>query len=155
VSPSVAAVADETPPAVQFVERDNAFSFAVPSGWSADGRLQIEKPNNRYIVFNVTGPGDGLVFSGHSDLPQRYLVPGPWHGMLQPGRRTRFGEGPTAQYLFPGPLASAQQMCHDLASRRFGSMADHLARISAIKKSAADLLRDSTREIDKKRRDNL
>ncbi|CAN5905522.1 hypothetical protein BH11VER1_BH11VER1_07170 [soil metagenome] len=104
-----------------FVEKNSSFSIDVPPGWTADGTL-LEIDNGRYVVFNVIGPGNGLVFSGHPDLPQRYIVPDPSHGFLQSGRRTKFGNGPTQQHLFPGVLSSAPQMCLCLAKQRFGEV---------------------------------
>lgn len=105
-----------------FRTKDGELSFLVPMGWQATGAIQVEPPANRYVILDATGPDDALIFCGHPDLPQRYLVPAPWHGMLQPGRRTKFGDGPTAQWLLPAPLATAPQMAQHLATRRFGDL---------------------------------
>lgn len=106
----------------RFSTEAGELSFLVPAEWSGKGRIQVEKPNNRYVVFDLAGPDDAVIFSGHPDLPQRYFVPGPWHGHVQPGRRTRFGEGATEQWLFPGAATSAPQMGAFLAARRFGQV---------------------------------
>ena len=126
-----------------FRTKDGELSFLVPEGWQATGAIQVEPPANRYVILDATGPDDALIFCGHPDLPQRYLVPAPWHGMLQPGRRTKFGDGPTAQWLLPAPLATAPQMAQHLATRRFGDLVlthvvPHQKLLDDTRKGAAD-----------------
>jgi len=126
-----------------FRTQDGELGFLVPEGWQATGAIQVEPPANRYVILDATGPDDALIFCGHPDLPQRYLVPAPWHGMLQPGRRTKFGDGPTAQWLLPAPLATAPQMAQHLATRRFGDLVlthvvPHQKLLDDTRKGAAD-----------------
>jgi hypothetical protein len=111
-----------------YVATDKSFSVAVPPGWTANGSTKSFPSNLRYPVLDIKGPDNSLLFVGHTDLPQTYFVPGPWHGHVPPGQRITIGGSPR----YPAALLSAPQAAAHLATQRFGQIVGTTAELASM-----------------------